>query len=357
MPPSLTFRILRFIFTNKTIEFVLTKVLVGSILIGWLSQTVAGAAIFIVTWGSEGRFWRRGLLVALLKSWWKTSKFSTIIVLAIAAPRLVQSVHVVRSHLIRIKRKAQRTLRVRQPQDISLRPCACSDQQSCERSFHYSPLDSSDLEIRLLRLLPGSDDEQVRLETFFTSLNERPRYIALSYVWGSKKSMRLISVNGLDFRVTQNLFYALEHLRNMQGQDTGTPFWIDAICINQSDDFEKNRQVRLMTNIYAQAYKVMIWLGPPTENTELALAKMRADEAKMYIAFHQSWNNGKYKPDNEDTQSKGVQASSDPALDYEELMEKSFGPWDACESIIDFLSNPWWNRAWIAQEIVRIMGE
>jgi hypothetical protein len=38
--------------------------------------------------------------------------------------------------------------------------------------------------------------------------------------------------------------------------------WADAICINQSDLQERSQQVRLMGNIYRNAERVLIWLGP-----------------------------------------------------------------------------------------------
>jgi hypothetical protein len=37
--------------------------------------------------------------------------------------------------------------------------------------------------------------------------------------------------------------------------------WVDALWINQEDDFEKACQVKMMGKIYAQALDVKIWLG------------------------------------------------------------------------------------------------
>jgi hypothetical protein len=37
--------------------------------------------------------------------------------------------------------------------------------------------------------------------------------------------------------------------------------WADAICINQTDTSEKNIQVRQMSNIYASADQVIIYVG------------------------------------------------------------------------------------------------
>jgi hypothetical protein len=35
-------------------------------------------------------------------------------------------------------------------------------------------------------------------------------------------------------------------------------FWIDALCIDQSDDKEKTEQVRRMGDVYAQAKRVIV---------------------------------------------------------------------------------------------------
>jgi hypothetical protein len=48
-------------------------------------------------------------------------------------------------------------------------------------------------------------------------------------------------------------------------------FWLDAICINQADLEEKAVQIPLMKQIYSNADIVVIWLGPPTKNSTLAL--------------------------------------------------------------------------------------
>jgi hypothetical protein len=39
--------------------------------------------------------------------------------------------------------------------------------------------------------------------------------------------------------------------------------WVDAICINQDDLEERNRQVSLMAFIYSRAQAVLVWLGRP----------------------------------------------------------------------------------------------
>lgn len=37
--------------------------------------------------------------------------------------------------------------------------------------------------------------------------------------------------------------------------------WVDAICVNQSNEKEKNQRVRAMGKVYSNAVEVSAWLG------------------------------------------------------------------------------------------------
>ena len=103
-------------------------------------------------------------------------------------------------------------------------------------------------------------------------LHSAPRYEALSYVWGKQDNLLSLELNHYSFSVSQNLHSALRQLRPDPGNiDTSTRrLWVDAICINQSDSAEKSQQVMQMTEIYAGAEHVLIWLGEPGELSSLA---------------------------------------------------------------------------------------
>jgi hypothetical protein len=58
--------------------------------------------------------------------------------------------------------------------------------------------------------------------------------------------------------ITYNLWTALRRLRL---NDRSRLLWVDAVCINQSDDDEKSSQVRMMGDIYRGAARVLRWLG------------------------------------------------------------------------------------------------
>ena len=142
-----------------------------------------------------------------------------------------------------------------QPEDISV----VEQYQKFEDLFEHSPLDHD--QIRLLSLLPSGGDLLCTIEK--TDLNSAAaQYEALSYCWGSNEQPKnTIWINGHPFVVLSNLYAALTQLR----KPTSTrKLWIDAICINQVGDegkAEKNTQIPLMSRIYHQATRVIVWLG------------------------------------------------------------------------------------------------
>lgn len=49
-------------------------------------------------------------------------------------------------------------------------------------------------------------------------------------------------------------------------------YWIDALCINQSNVSGKNDQVPMMGEIYSQCKLVFVWLGEEGQNSVHALS-------------------------------------------------------------------------------------
>jgi hypothetical protein len=72
-----------------------------------------------------------------------------------------------------------------------------------------------------------------------------------------------IFVNDKEFKIGENLFQALRHLRQ---PSASRMLWIDAICINQSDISERNQQVQQMADVYTRAHRVIAWIGLETED-------------------------------------------------------------------------------------------
>lgn len=97
----------------------------------------------------------------------------------------------------------------------------------------YSSLDPELQEIRVLEITPGNHDDDLVITLRIKSLNrKRPKFNALSYVWGKGKCSRKVMLNGRPIIIGQNLDGALRQLRRSM---SGHLIWIDALCINQED--------------------------------------------------------------------------------------------------------------------------
>ncbi|KAL1599606.1 hypothetical protein SLS60_007409 [Paraconiothyrium brasiliense] len=96
-------------------------------------------------------------------------------------------------------------------------------------------------------------------------------YEALSWCWGRAVSDYAVSVTkgeeSYKMPVRRDLALALKYLRH---KDKSRILWIDAICIDQGNDVERNQQVQMMSRIYTRAAKVCIWLGQQDDESEVA---------------------------------------------------------------------------------------
>ncbi len=131
----------------------------------------------------------------------------------------------------------------------------------------YQPLNKG--EIRLLTLKP-SEDPFATLEgnIYPKALDDKPRFEALSYVWGDPSVTEDMELDGRQVAVTTNLASAL---RSFRERDRPIVLWVDALCINQSDDSEKSAQIPLMGRIYKEAFLVRAWLGESENDSDHAM--------------------------------------------------------------------------------------
>ncbi|EEU43827.1 uncharacterized protein NECHADRAFT_98494 [Fusarium vanettenii 77-13-4] len=118
--------------------------------------------------------------------------------------------------------------------------------------------------VRVLELEPGTFDSEIRCRVYVISGTEG--YEALSYAWGDSTVSEHIMVNDRPWAVTQNLATALRYLRY---ETKKRSLWVDATCINQRDDDEKNRVVGMMSYIYETAEQVLAFLGQGPDFPEL----------------------------------------------------------------------------------------
>ncbi|KAF2672779.1 hypothetical protein BT63DRAFT_420986 [Microthyrium microscopicum] len=112
------------------------------------------------------------------------------------------------------------------------------------------------------------------------SLNDNPEYEALSYVWGDENLKSTFILDGVEVKITENLAVALRHL-----EPTEKPLvlWIDAICINQSDNVEKSHQVSQMKDIYSAATSVTVWLGPFADGSDYVMSQFEKFDEKFDV--------------------------------------------------------------------------
>ncbi|KAI3584123.1 heterokaryon incompatibility protein-domain-containing protein [Fusarium oxysporum f. sp. albedinis] len=120
-------------------------------------------------------------------------------------------------------------------------------------------------QIRVLVVDPGKPPTPITATFRFVTLksstwqskNQNQEWNAVSYVWGNQSPLCRITVDGLERRITQNVFRILWELRHPVEK---MPLWIDALCINQDDNKEKNIQVAMMRQVYQNARSVIVWL-------------------------------------------------------------------------------------------------
>ncbi|KAK2589889.1 hypothetical protein QQS21_012429 [Conoideocrella luteorostrata] len=164
-------------------------------------------------------------------------------------------------------------------------------------------------------------------------------YVALSYVWGCPGPEKRITLNGLPFTVTSNLFEALLQLRQSQRIQQGFKVWIDAICINQNDLEERGSQVGRMRDIYASAWHVVMWLGAEADNSDLALTTLR------WLAL---LTRAKPALDTVYRQTKTVDARP---LFVKWSSYKSPFRKEIYKALFSLLTRSYWTRMWILQEV------
>ena len=175
---------------------------------------------------------------------------------------------------------------------------AISPSPPASDEYCYEPLSKG--EIRLLTISPGEIDDFVQCRISKTLLSDRPDYYAMSYTWadetGNQDHDCSVFLNGYDFPITSNCLAALKRIRK---RDTSKPIWVDALCIDQQNDLEKNHQVSIMPQIYAQAVRVLVYVGEPTpdESELLEFLESRKDdvpnrlelETKLPKFFSRRW--------------------------------------------------------------------
>lgn len=199
--------------------------------------------------------------------------------------------------------------------------------------MEYRQLDFSNYETRFLRILePGPSNHSIRAELVTASLTKAPEYSAMSYTWGNEPFTGIIEIDGRDVPVARNVEAALKEL----SLPRGSLIWIDALCINQWDLYEKSYQVGFMGEVYARADTVIVWLGMANEDTEQAMLLLNRTAQAL----------GETSDGSSETSDLGQRC-------LKNAIRTSMNPTGALRGLKDLLTRPFWERVWIIQEIAK----
>jgi hypothetical protein len=201
--------------------------------------------------------------------------------------------------------------------------------------YAYQKLDTPS-SFRLLHIeRPGPSDDTKAAWVYSltrTNFDQAPPYETLSYVWGTTDRSELVKLrDGKLLRVTKPLKDALSFV--VEQGATGH-LWIDQICIDQDDRIERGNQVKIMGQIYSSCSRVLVWLGQITKfDTERSSKDGPVPVHPLQDTLVQKSSFMRHLK----TRLRKLTASG----------ESSSG--SLCHGI---LQSPWFQRAWIFQEIV-----
>jgi hypothetical protein len=132
--------------------------------------------------------------------------------------------------------------------------------------------------IRLVKILldPPGGPIGCEVNTYF--MDQAPSYTAVSYTWGSPLTYREILIDGQPCGVPKNLWRFLDQARRLPDVNHLTGWlWIDALSIDQLNPQEKLDQVGIISVIFRNAERVVVWLGPDYGDGDRVLTALGSD--------------------------------------------------------------------------------
>ncbi|KAH4169655.1 hypothetical protein HBI70_136960 [Parastagonospora nodorum] len=230
--------------------------------------------------------------------------------------------------------------------------------------YKYEPLPTPTC-IRLLEIAPFAEKNVIRCSLRTFELQHSPNFRALSYTWGesqvkipqllkdashfggqrrTRRAVEEVEIgplrkhsiicDGQLIKVTTNLRDAFRMLTNTiniaHTPKTPSFYWIDALCVDQSNVAERNNQVKRMGDVFKKADGVVVWLGKDDEFVHDALKTIRT----IASTSDKSWPLVPY--------TSFYEPEKAPHLNL------SFYNW---LGFIVLVNRPWFKRAWVVQEI------
>ena len=202
-------------------------------------------------------------------------------------------------------------------------------QTNVQNDLEYSYNELQFREIRLLRLFPGTGDEPLEGKILHTNLDSAGPYSAISYVWGVPlRPYKLGTAEGM-FLLMASLNSALKQIRD---EETAILVWADAICINQTDGYEKAIQIRLMQDIFRRATQVIAWIGNESDGSDIVMRTLL--QIRTLVMRPAVWP--KSLPRVPFTWTGNIPSLTD----------------NIWEDIVKFFERDWFRRVWVIQELV-----
>jgi hypothetical protein len=122
-------------------------------------------------------------------------------------------------------------------------------------------------------------------------------------------------LQGLSIEITNAVAHALTRLRLPAAERF---IWIDFLCINQDDTYERASQVSMMHEIYSCAQRTCVYLGVAGPMTAFGFQALDTLRSHPTTGWNEVWD----KPD-----------------------------W-GCDGIANVMQHKWWTRTWYIQEAV-----
>jgi Heterokaryon incompatibility protein (HET) len=218
-----------------------------------------------------------------------------------------------------------------------------STSQAIKAKFEYDELyngrqATKQPRIRLLELLSGGAADEVHCRLKVVPLSASPAYEAVSYCWGDPQDRQAIKCNNGELEITRNLKEALRGLRLV---DRTRILWVDAVCVDQSNTNEKNEQVQLMRSIFAKASRTLVWLGHQNDGNEQKISRLAIFAIKFGLTGLRGQKGKANLPSISLLDTRTGVSRTILSLSNEFYI-----------NLIRMLQRPWFQRAWVVQEVV-----
>ena len=195
--------------------------------------------------------------------------------------------------------------------------------------------------VQATRAPTGEHSDPVCCNLQVVPLHANISYEALSYCWGDAKQTLPISINSHTLPVTINLRAALRHLRR---ETAPRMLWVDAICIDQNELAERGSQVAMMAQIYRNATRTVVWLGPSGKGSRQALRTLKI--LKQQHADHTS----------QSTLGENKIATQPAVEDAVDIPQHPRAVEELRDDVSSLFARPYFNRVWVVQELALARG-